>query len=238
MTDDPGQAPSRRRGTSRLPRGSCHRPQTAPATGSDCFPSMFRRSFLRIMPDPSRLAPPWAHRVPRTTCSLLAPRHVSLGMRRGAAGQRLPTASPACFAGVSCESCRNRPACLRPGPTGCRGRPAAWEPCRVPQNCFQLSLLGPVQVSFFSERTGRFGPGQTKRLVWRRKGGPEVFQETLKVCRGWNGRTGDQRSSSAVNADLCSRMVMDASLSRVALCEEPPSLAELLRPDTLSSALF
>jgi len=74
--------------------------------------------------------------------------------------------------------------------------------------------------------------------VWRRKGGPEVFQETLKVCRGWNGRTGDQRSSSAVNADLCSRMVMDASLSRVALCEEPPSLAELLRPDTLSSALF
>ena len=75
-------------------RGSCHRPPTAPVNRplllprhvslctrrtdslrssgpepSDWFPSMFRRSFLRIMPDPPRLSPPRAGRVPPTTGS-------------------------------------------------------------------------------------------------------------------------------------------------------------------------
>ena len=157
MTDDPGQAPSRRRGTSRLPRGSCHRPQTAPATGSDCFPSMFRRSFLRIMQDPPRLSPPWAGRVPPSTGPCCFPGMFRSArdalIRCGAAGQSPPTASPACFAGVSCESCRIRPAWRPPGPTGCRGRPAAcWLPgtyrsaCDAAQRARGFRLL-PQHVS-------------------------------------------------------------------------------------------
>ena len=97
LAEPPGEvnAGLQAQGHGLLWRGSCHRPPTAPVNRplliprhvslgmrrtdslrrsgpepSDWFSSMFRRSFLRIMPDPPRLSPPRAARVPRKTCSL------------------------------------------------------------------------------------------------------------------------------------------------------------------------
>jgi hypothetical protein len=66
-----------------------------------------------------------------------------------------------------------------------------------------------------------------------------MLQDSLRVSRGWrNQNSSESRMGSAVNADLSNQILTDRAFTCLALCEEPPSLAELLRPNSTTSFLF
>ncbi len=66
-----------------------------------------------------------------------------------------------------------------------------------------------------------------------------MLQDSLRISRAWRAPTGSEpRSGSAVSADLSSQILMDGGYARLALCEEPPSLADLLRSNSTTSFLL
>lgn len=65
-----------------------------------------------------------------------------------------------------------------------------------------------------------------------------MLQDSLRVSRGWLTNDASDRSNSRVNELQSNQLLMDPGFARVALCEEPPSLADLMRPNSTTSFLL
>ena len=65
------------------------------------------------------------------------------------------------------------------------------------------------------------------------------MMQDVRISRGWRAQdVQDLRATSRVNDVDPQRLLVDSSFTTVALCEEPPSLAELLGPNSTTSFLF
>lgn len=67
-----------------------------------------------------------------------------------------------------------------------------------------------------------------------------MLQDGLRVSQGWrNSSFQESRQGSGLGTGAPdSRLLMDGGFARVLQCEEPPSLAELLRPNSTTSFLL
>lgn len=66
-----------------------------------------------------------------------------------------------------------------------------------------------------------------------------MMQDSVRVSRGWRCQDGaDLRATSRVNEVNPDSLYSDKSFTTLALCEEPPSLADLMRPNSTTSFLI
>ena len=66
-----------------------------------------------------------------------------------------------------------------------------------------------------------------------------MLQDSLRVSRGWRTQeTSDLRGMSRVDDLQSNQLLLDPGFTRLAMCEEPPSLADLMRPNSTTSFLI
>lgn len=66
-----------------------------------------------------------------------------------------------------------------------------------------------------------------------------MMQDSVRVSRGWRCQDGaDLRATSRVNQVDPSKLYSDQGYTRLTLCEEPPSLADLMQPNCTTSFLI
>lgn len=66
-----------------------------------------------------------------------------------------------------------------------------------------------------------------------------MMQDSVRVSRGWRSQEGNElRATSRVNDVDPDSLYSDKSFTTLALCEEPPSLADLMRPNSTTSFLI
>ncbi len=67
-----------------------------------------------------------------------------------------------------------------------------------------------------------------------------MLQDSLRVSQGWRSSSfKEPRFNSGLNSGPSdAKLLMDGGFTRVLQCEEPPSLAELLRPNSTTSFLL
>lgn len=66
-----------------------------------------------------------------------------------------------------------------------------------------------------------------------------MLQDSLRVSRGWRPQeSSDLRGASRVGDPQSSQLLLDPGFTRLTMCEEPPSLADLMRPNSTTSFLI
>lgn len=67
-----------------------------------------------------------------------------------------------------------------------------------------------------------------------------MLQDSVRTtAANWRMADGNElRTTSRVNDVSPDQLLVDSSFTRVALCEEPPTLAQLMRPNSTTSFLI